>query len=88
MNNQRRKKVTKIIEKISALESLMSELKEAVEEIREEEQECLDNIPENLMGTERYEATELAVENLESAFCWFESADTEELTGYLEEAMQ
>ena len=32
-----------------------------------QESDCLDNIPENLQGTERYEKMEQAIDNLEEA---------------------
>lgn len=40
----------------------------------EEEQDCLDNLPENLQGSERYEKMEEAVSLLESAAEEIESA--------------
>lgn len=33
----------------------------------DEEQDCLDNVPESLQDTDRYEKMELAVEKLEEA---------------------
>jgi len=38
-----------------------------VESVREEEKDCLDNMPENLQNSERYEAMEEAVDALEEA---------------------
>lgn len=34
---------------------------------RDEEQECLDNLPENLQNSERYENMENAIDSLEDA---------------------
>ena len=48
MNNVRRKKLT------SAL-SLLNSASEMLSQAAEEEQDCLDNLPESLQGTERYE---------------------------------
>ena len=47
VNNQRRKKINTIIEKISYI-------KDEIEIIYEEEQDCMSNIPENLQGSDRY----------------------------------
>ena len=64
----------------------MQELQEAVEEIRDEEEEYMENMPENLQGSERYEIAEAAVDALSSAVDWFDNADIDELTSSLEEA--
>ena len=61
MNKARRKELTDIYHGIA-------ELMERLEIVLDEEQECLDNIPENLQGSERYERAENAVSSLESAF--------------------
>ncbi len=42
--------------------------------IKDEEQECMDNMPENLWGSERYEKAEEAVSNLEDAINYLEEA--------------
>lgn len=60
MNNKRRKQISDII---TSLENVKSE----IENVLSDEQEYLDNIPENLQGSERYEIAESAVNNLESA---------------------
>lgn len=38
-----------------------------IERAAEQESDCLDNIPESLQDTDRYEKMERAVENLEAA---------------------
>lgn len=60
MNNERRKKLTNALSFLASASDLLSR---AVDE----EQDCLDNLPENLQGTERYEKMEDAVSLLESA---------------------
>lgn len=60
MNKQRRKDIDTIIQ---ALE----EIREQIQFVLEEEQEYLDNIPENLQNSERYETAETAVQELEEA---------------------
>ena len=53
MNNPRRKKLQAIIDQLE-------ELKSSLEELQEEEEECRDNMPENLQGSERYERADEA----------------------------
>ncbi len=74
MNNQRRKELRAALEEADNARSV-------IETCRDEEQECLDNIPENLQGSERYmvaEATMLlldeAVDSLEVAVTMVEEA--------------
>lgn len=75
MNNSRRKALQKIY---AAIEEVKSDL----ENIYDVEQEAFENIPENLEGSERYEAAENAVDNLDNAF-----SGLDEVLEYLEEAM-
>ena len=60
MNNVRRKRIINLSDKLS-------ELKEELEIIAEEEQEYIDNIPENLQNSERYERADEALSNLNYA---------------------
>lgn len=45
-----------------------------VEGVCDREQDCMDNYPENLQGTDAYEKIEAAVDNLEEALEKLESA--------------
>ncbi len=74
MNKLRRKALAAIMERLE-------EVKADLEMVAEEEEEAFDNIPESLEGTERYEAAEAAVENLQEAISSFE-----DLLSYIEEA--
>lgn len=38
-----------------------------IEQVRDQESDAMDNIPENLQGSERYEKMENAVDKLDSA---------------------
>lgn len=67
MNKKRRKCIDSVILKINNLQDIIEELQQDIEDIAADEQDYLDNIPENLQGSERYEAGENAVENLEDA---------------------
>lgn len=65
MNNNRRKEIRNVIEQLEGLQCQM-------ENIRDDEQDYIDNIPENLQGSERCETAETAVENLDLAIESFE----------------
>ena len=68
MNNGKRKKL------ISALDFL-SKAKDIAEEVRDQEEEDLSNLPENLYGTDRYESMEAAVGYLDDAISAVEEAE-------------
>lgn len=74
MNKTRRKAIEALLDR---LEELQSDL----EAIYDEEYEYLDNIPENLQGSERYETAEAAVENLDNAL-----SNIQEALNYMTEA--
>ena len=74
MNNIRRKAIGKIQEQLD-------ELRSTLQDVLDEEQECFDNIPENLWGSERYEKADEALENLTCAM-----ENIEEVVNYLTEA--
>ncbi len=60
MNKVRRKALDEVIAKIE-------EAKELLEVLQEEEEEYRDNMPENLSGSDKYEAADAAVDNMSSA---------------------
>lgn len=60
MNNKRRSTLKMAIE-------LLDKASDYISIVLEEEQECLDNIPENFEASDKYEKMEMAVDNLEYA---------------------
>ena len=60
MNKIRRNQVGEALEKLQ-------ELQDEIRVLLEEEEDYMNNIPENLQGSSRYEISEQAVENLQSA---------------------
>ena len=60
MNNVRRKALREIIDRLSVIRS-------DLEMLADEEREYMENMPENLWGSERYEKAEEAVDNLDEA---------------------
>lgn len=67
MNNERRNKL-KIIMK--TLSSIVND----IEKVKSEEEDYMDNMPENLQGSDRYSKAEEACECLESAIENIENA--------------
>lgn len=67
MNDTRRKALRKLAEK---LEDIRAE----IESLKDEEQEYRDSMPENLQGSERYEASEDADGNMDDAIEYLYSA--------------
>ena len=67
MNKNQRKQLASLLDNIT-------EIQEAVEFIKDEEQEKLDNMPENLQGGARYSQLENAISCLEDAVSNLESA--------------
>ena len=69
MNNQRRKTIKEPVD-------LIRQAYDLLESVRDEEEECMDNMPENLQGTERYESMEAAVSDLEDVMDSLETAES------------
>lgn len=76
MNKIRRKALREIRDQIEAL-------KDRLDNLGEEEAEYLDNIPENLWGSERYEKADAACDLLGDAF-----SSLEEAISSIEEAIE
>lgn len=53
---------------LAALSEKLEEIEAALEELKEEE-EYRDNMPENLQGSERYEAADYAANEIDTAMC-------------------
>lgn len=66
MNNIRRKAIQEIMDKLE-------DLKCDIESLKDEEQEAFDNLPEGIQASERGEAMESAVYNLDEAYESIES---------------
>lgn len=60
MDDKRRGRLKDALKMIASVATI-------VDSVCDKEQDCLDNYPENLQGTERYERMEDAVDNLNDA---------------------
>lgn len=67
MNKEKRSELNTAIE-------LLCRVLDSVSKIRDKEQDCLDNMPENLEGSEKYSTIESAVESLDDAIEKIEEA--------------
>ena len=76
MNNNRRKILKKAVLELDSLYDIISD-------VLSDEQDCLDNIPENLQGTERYEKMEDCVSLLDDVISSIDDArnNIEEIIG-------
>lgn len=61
MNKARRKELSRVVE-------LLEEAQSIIESCRDEEQEYMDNMPENLQESEKYYAAEEAVNNMDEVY--------------------
>lgn len=67
MNNKRR-------ESLKDAKMYLERASNIVSRVLDEEQDCLDNMPENLQSSERYERMEAAIDKLEEAIEQIDSA--------------
>lgn len=68
MNNQKR-------EKLKLARDYLSRASDIVSGVLDDEQDCLDNMPENLQYSDRYERMEAAVGKLEDGLNNIEAAE-------------
>lgn len=96
MNNNRRKAIADIVTKVEEIvanaKEKLEELHSEIEDIRDEESDCYENLPEGIMYSERGEAMEQAVDNLDNAASsigeLIDAIDTDDLISYLNDAAE
>lgn len=86
MNNKRRKEIANTIEFIGTIRRTIDNLAIDVEVISVEERDCLESMPENLEGSERYERAEEACSNLEDAAGFID--EIQELLDSIQESLE
>ena len=69
MNNQKR-------EQLKLARDYLSKASDIVSNVLDKEQDCLDNMSENLQYSDRYERMEAAISKLEEGLDNIEAADT------------
>lgn len=70
MDNKKRGRLRDAIKLLDGASAIVSE-------VCDKEEDCLDNYPENLQGTERFEHMENAVDNLNEALESIDEAKTQ-----------
>lgn len=89
MNNERRKHLDEIKERIcSIMNELTGDIKDQLQSIRDEEQEYYDNMPESIQNGERGERTQEVIDSLDEAISDLESLDVESITSNIETATE
>lgn len=68
MNNQKR-------EKLKLARGFLSKASDIVSNVLDDEQDCLDNMPENLQYSDKYERIEAAISKLEDGLNNIEAAE-------------
>lgn len=86
MNANRRHRITKAINRLEEIDSMLSDLQEFIQCINDDEQEAFDNMPESLQYSDRGEAMEEAISNLDDAYGALDGI-LDDCRDYLEEAM-
>lgn len=76
MNAQRRKAISKLIEKIEGIQ-------QDIEMYKDEEEECYYNLPDSIQESERGETMQDAISQLDDAY-----NSLDDVISYLEEAIQ
>ncbi len=67
MNKARRKELLRLKERIEELQSEVYDIITDLQCESQDEQDYMDNMPENLQGSELYEKAEQALENMDEA---------------------
>lgn len=74
MNKYRRKEITELLFELEEVQTTLQNIQGKVDDILEEEQDCYDNIPENLRTTQTAENSEQSISDLEDAQYNFDRA--------------
>ena len=74
MNNARRKAITEAMEKTLTVIGTLEEAKGDLESLRDEEQDAFDNMPESRQQSERGQASETAISELDEVITKLEKA--------------
>ena len=74
MNKTRRKEISQIYDKLNSIIFDLDILKDRLENVKEEEQESLDNLPENLQFSSKAQEMEENVDNLDNSIDYLSQA--------------
>jgi hypothetical protein len=88
MNNQRRKAIGSIQDRLEDLKLTIESLREDLEAIRDEEQEYFDNMPESFQQADRGQRAEEVIGFLDDAVSDLDGLDLENISQQLEQAAE
>lgn len=88
MNNDRRKAIAALKERVEGIITLRDELVSEAEAIRDEEQEYLDNMPESLQSSEKGDNAQSAIDALEEAISELQDLDVDNVLNSLDTAAE
>ena len=88
MNNDRRKRIAAILERVAAFDNMRQELFDEIDEIAGEESDYFDNMPESLQSGDKGTRAEEARDSLYEARDFFDNLDLSEVTSPLESAAE
>lgn len=86
MNKARRKRLDDVIEQLEKFDEMRQDIMALIEDIQNEEQECLDSLPDNLSESERAEKMGEAIDNMQSAYDELDNLDIDEIRNCIENA--
>lgn len=87
MNDERRKALNAVKERIETAQAILDEARSDLETLRDEEQEYYDNMPESFQGGDRGDKAQTAIDQLDSAISDLEGFDFDSITSYIDEAV-
>lgn len=86
MNNNRRKEIAALDERLQAVVAELEALIGDIENVRDEEQDYFDNMPESIQAGERGDRASEVVAALDDAINELEGIDLDGVISYLDEA--
>lgn len=86
MNANRRKQIAEAAKLIEQAHDLILAASEQLEDVRTDEEDAFDNLPDSLQETDRGEAMQEAIDNLQEAIDELENFDFDAVYDYLDEA--
>lgn len=83
MNKERRKELAQIVAKLEELDALREEIRERIAAVRDDEQDALDNLPENLQEGENGQQMQECIDTMENVTGELDLIDIEDLADQL-----
>jgi hypothetical protein len=88
MNNERRKHISKLVNRLELLRAEFEAIRDEIAYIKDVEEEARDNIPESMQSSERYDNASAACDALDEAHSEMDNFDFDSIISQLESAAQ